>query len=170
MASYSHIVAIVLIALAVAIAIIEYVLSLKWNARYFTIGIPIFISRIDRPSGLAGVSLETLQKGSATAAGAPLLFHELSPSAIAFREKPFSGSIHYAPIMRGLIRHTPGEPAVAVIGLVKWWLLAALIALAVLLGRSIVLILPWVGGAIAILYLIQGVRFWRVARALRGQP
>jgi len=36
------------------------------------------------------------------------------------------------------------------------------------LRRNIVDVAPYLGAALAIMYLIQGVRFWRVARALRG--
>jgi hypothetical protein len=114
-----------LIALAAVavVAIVEIVISSKWNRTYFTTGIPIFINRVES-STLDSVPLEHLQKGSATAAGPQLAFHRYDADVIGFRE---SGFVQYAPLMRGCIRRDR-------------------------------------------IYLIQGVRFWRVARALRAVP
>jgi hypothetical protein len=51
---------------------------------------------------------------------------------------------------------------------VNWYIVATVIALAATLRRNIIDVAPYLGAALAIMYLIQGVRFWRVARALRG--
>ena len=152
----------------VAIAIVEGVLSWKWNRSYFTFGLPIFQRRVERRGGLAGLDLDELQKRCATAAGAPMMFQPLGPNEIAFREKPMGGLIHYMPLMRGVIRHRPEEPTVVVAGLVQWYILAlaAILSWAALRWHAMVVVV-YLGAAIAILYLIQGVRFYRIASALK---
>jgi hypothetical protein len=154
-------------AAVLAIAIAELILSWKWNRSYFSFGIPIFLRRVERPSGLAGVDLDELPKSCATAAGAPMVFHRLGTDRIAFREKPFGGLIHYSALMRGVIRHQPEESSVVVVGLMQWYAVALLVVVAVALGAGIVAILPLIGLAFGVLYLIQGVRFYRIANALR---
>src|SRR5688572_20487277 len=96
----------------IAIAIVEIVLSARWNVFYFTVGLPIFVRRIDRIVGIEDVPLEELQKSTATAAGTPLLFRRLAPDVIAFRERAFGGHIHYTPIMHGVIRRRAEEASV----------------------------------------------------------
>jgi hypothetical protein len=151
----------VAIAIVAAIAIVEMALSAKWNQFYFTTGLPIFVSRVERRDSLDSVPLENLQKGSATAAGAPLLFHRFGPDAIGFREQTLG-------IMHGVIRRQPEGASATVVGLVNWYIVATVIALVATLRRNIIDVAPYLGAALAIMYLIQGVRFWRVARALRG--
>ncbi|MEA2235513.1 MAG: hypothetical protein QOC81_237 [Thermoanaerobaculia bacterium] len=90
-----------------ALIVAEIVLSMTWNRFYFTTGIPIFWRRIESTEKLETLSLEALQKASATAAGAPFAFRPLTPNAIAFRERPLGGMMHYMPLMRGLIRIQP---------------------------------------------------------------
>lgn len=150
----------------VVVALVELWLSSTWNAFYFTVGLPIFRRRIDRPSGLGDVDLEELQRRCATAAGAPILFRRFDADRIAFREQAGGGVIHYMPIMRGLIRHQREEASIVVTGLVKWYVVAAVVVGVVWAGRDIVYALPYVALAFGVLYLIQGVRFWRLASAL----
>jgi len=151
-----------------AIAIAEMFLSAKWNRFYFTIGLPIFISRVERRTSLDDVPLEHLQKGSATAAGAPLVFERLDSDTIAFRERALGGLIHYTPLMHGVIRRDPASSSATVMGLMNWFILALMIMLAAMLRRDIINVLPVMIAVLAVLYLIQGIRFWRVARALRA--
>ena len=152
----------------VVIAIAEMILSAKWSPFYVTKGIPVFIRRIDRPQGLAGVDLEALAKSAATVAGAPFLFRWFGDDTIAFREKSFSGAIHYFSLMRGLIRRRAGEPQVVVTGLLSWWALALLAGLVIILGRNIKDVVFYPVAAYAVLYFIQAVRFNRIAKALRS--
>jgi hypothetical protein len=141
------------------------VLSLRWNRAYFTIGLPIFVWRVERAGGLVDLSLEDLARSGATAAGPSLVFHRLGPDAIAFREKPFSGSfLHYTPIMHGVIRHRVEESSVVVMGLANWYAVALVAAFASLLGKSFLDIAPLVAFVFAAIYLIQAVRFTRVAQ------
>jgi hypothetical protein len=151
----------------VAIAIVEYVLSWKWNRSYFTFGLPIFLRRVERRNGLAGLDLEQLQKRCATAAGAPMMFQPLGPDLIAFREKPMGGLVHYMPLMRGVIRHRPEESSVVVAGLVQWYFVALAVILSWGLRANMMVVVVYLGAALAILYLIQGLRFYRIANALR---
>jgi hypothetical protein len=156
------------------VALIETILSVRWNTRYFTTGLPIFVRRIESLKRVEDLSLDELQKSAATVAATPLLFRRLAPDAIAFRESFSGGSLHYTPIMRGLIRARESDPALYVLGLVNWSLLALVIVIVSLLGRAVIGIAPYLAGAIAVIYFIQAVRYGRVARAIRryaaGQP
>ena len=78
-----------------ALFLIELALGLRWSRWYCNTGLPIFWRRIERASGLADLDLDALQKSCATAAGAPIVFRRIGPELIAFREKPFGGSMHY---------------------------------------------------------------------------
>jgi hypothetical protein len=158
-----------MIALAIVAAVIvaEVILAMSWNRFYLTFGLPIFVKRVERLGSLEDVSLEYLQKRTATAGGTPLVFRRLDPNLIAFRESGLGGVIHYTPLMRGLIRRSEGESSVAVIGFANWFIVVGTIVLVVMLRRDVVNIAPLYLFAIGILYLIQGVRFWRLATALR---
>ncbi len=69
--------------------------------------------------------------------------------------------------MRGLIRRNEGETAVAVVGFVNWFIVVGTVVLVVTLGRGVITIAPIFLFAVATLYLIQSVRFWRLERALK---
>jgi hypothetical protein len=153
--------------IVLAIAVVEIVLSAKWNRFYFTAGLPIFIRRIDRVVGIENLSLDELQKSAATVAGTPLLFRRLAPDTIAFREKPFGGSIHYIPIMHGLIRRRPEEATVVVLGLANWYIVALILMFALLMGKRFFDVAAYLLAAVAIVYLVQAIRYGRVAKALR---
>jgi hypothetical protein len=153
------------------IAIVEIVLSAKWNFFYCTVGLPIFVRRIDRGMGpgmgIEDLSLDELQKSAATVAGTPLLFRRLAPDTIAFREKPFGGSIHYMPIMHGVIRRRPEEASVVVLGLANWYIVALLLMFALLMGKHFLGVAAYLLAAVAIVYLVQAIRYGRVAKVLR---
>lgn len=155
------------IAFLAAVAIAEIVVSARWTRGYFTFGLPIFIRRIERPLGLADVSLEALQKSAATVAATPLLFRRLDANLIAFREKAFGGSLHYFPLMRGAIRHRDGEPSVRVVGLMNWTFVALLLVCVAWARTDFGIMAPYLALAFGVLYLIQAVRYNRVAKALR---
>lgn len=152
--------------LIAAIIVAEMVLSIKWNRTYYTVGLPIFLKRVETTRSLDDLSFEELQKCTATAAGAPLVFQRVAPDAIAFRDRPLAGFLHYAPLMRGVIRRREGEAAIVVAGLVNWSFLAFILVFGLLLGRHVVDVLPMFLLAFAVLYLIQGVRYWRLSRGI----
>ena len=139
-----------------AITIVEIVLSARWNLFYFTVGLPIFVRRIDRVVAVAELSLDELQKSTATVAGTPILFRRLGPDAIAFREKGLGGSIHYMPIMHGLIRRRAEEATVVVLGFANWYIVALILMFAVLMGKNFLDVALYLVGAVAIVYLIPG--------------
>jgi hypothetical protein len=146
---------------------IEVCFAGAWNRTYMTVGLPIFVRRVDRPAGLEGVSLDALANATRGAVAGPLLFRRMSGDEIAFRERILSdGFLEYVPMMRGLIRHRVGESTVVVLGLLNWWVLLLVATFIALLGRDALDVAPWIGGALAILYLIQFVRYSRVAKAL----
>jgi hypothetical protein len=160
-----------LIAIAAALAAIliaEVVASIRFSRWYFAFGIPLFIRRIERPAGIADLSFETLQTSAKTVAGAPYIFQRLAPNRIAFREKVFAGAILYFPLMRGVIRHEPGEAAVKIVGLLNWTFLAIPLAFLAAFGTEGVHAFGYIGFACAVLYLIQGVRYWRLGNGLRS--
>ena len=148
-----------------AVVIVEIVFSARWNRTYFTAGLPIFVRRIERSHGIEAVPLEILERASATAAGKPFTFRRLGPDLIAFREGALA--FQYVPIMRGSISMTSGEPSVVVKGLVNWFVVALVVGLVVLLRGNVRYVAPYLLGALAVVYLIQAVRYGRVAKALR---
>lgn len=153
--------------IVLVIVIVEIILLATWNRRYCAFGLPIFVRRVDRSTGLSGVSLDELRRASATVAGTPLIFRQLDANLIAFREQGFGGLLHYTPVMRGLIRHDREEASVVVLGLVNWYVVAVTVAAGVALRGGIVVVAPYLLGGFALLYLIQAVRYARVATALR---
>jgi hypothetical protein len=146
------------IIIVVAIAAAEVVLSWKWNRTYFAVGLPVFVRRVERT--FDDVALDELARSSKTMAASPLEFRRLEPDLVAFREQVLG---QYIPVMRGVIRRD------GVAGLLNWYVPATAIVLVVMLGRGVVIVAPAFLGAFGILYLIQAVRFNRVARQLRRQ-
>jgi hypothetical protein len=154
------------LSIAGAAVMLEIIVSWRWTPSYFRFGIPIFIRRIERAGGVAAIAIQPLEKSSTTATAPPFGFRQLGPDLIAFRERGFNG---YVPLMRGVIMSRVEEPFVVVAGFVNWSAIVIAIVLLAFLRRGVVDIAPYFFGAVAILYLIQGVRFYRVASALR-QP
>lgn len=150
------------------VAALDFLLAARWNNLYFRFGLPIFVRRIERPQGILDLSLTELESSSATAAAAPLSFHRLSPTTVAFREKVFGGIMHYVPIMHGVIRYDPAEGVVRVIGILKWFVLVFVISLVALLGRRFTEIMPVMLAVLGIVYFIQAIRYNRVASKLRN--
>lgn len=148
-------------------AIVDIVLTIRWNRTYYTFGIPAFMRRIEKPEGLAGVALDELETSSKTAAGAPLAFHRFAPDIIAFRDRVFGGTMHYIPIMHGVIRYDPAEGVVRVVGLLNWFTIAYVVSFAAMLGRKFSELLPTVLIVFGVIYFIQAVRYNRVAKKLR---
>ena len=152
------------IALAI-IGIAEMILSARWNATYFTTGLPIFVRRVETMARVEELSVEALEQGSKSFAGPSMLFHRLTPHAIAFREKYSHSFFHYTPVMRGVIRRRESDAAISVIGFMNWWLVAFIILLLWIfkgdLHESIFL-----GAGLGAIYLIQFVRYARVAKRI----
>jgi hypothetical protein len=72
------------------------------------------------------------------------------------------------PIMHGVIRRRAEEATVVVLGLANWYIVALILMFALLLGKDFLGVAPYLLGAVAIVYLVQSIRYGRVAKALRG--
>jgi hypothetical protein len=155
----------------VAITIVEIVLSVRWNLFYFTVGLPIFVRRIDRVVAVAELSLEELQQSTASMAGTPILFRRLGPDAIGFREKGLGigGFFHYTPIMHGLIRRRAEEASVVVLGFANWSIVALSLFTVLVTGKDFLVVAPYLLGVVGIIYLIQSVRYSRIVKVLRRE-
>jgi hypothetical protein len=151
------------IACVAAVLVAEITLWIRWVPWYFRSGIPIFLSRAARAEGLETVSFDGLQKRIATAVPNPYAFRRLESGEIAFREQSVT---HYVPLMRGLIRHDATEGMVVVLGFINWTFVALVAVFALLMRRHFKDVALYLGIAFAVLYLVQGVRYWRLARAL----
>ncbi|MBN1254667.1 MAG: hypothetical protein JXA50_05275 [Deltaproteobacteria bacterium] len=111
------------------LVVAEGYFSSQWSYRYFTTGIPIF-RRVLR---LAHVSERILDNGSLTNyfqkvssvfALPSLIFHELTPSQIAFRERIFEITTWSSPpVMRGLMRFNKENGLLEIIGYLNWYVL-----------------------------------------------
>ncbi|HEX8169633.1 MAG TPA: hypothetical protein VF824_03735 [Thermoanaerobaculia bacterium] len=160
----------------VPVLVAEIILSWRWNARYLTFGIPIFIRRVRVAVRIEELDVdEVARRTENSAASGALRFRRLAGDAIAFREPFASGAmLRYAPIMRGVIRPRTSEPAVEVVGLLNWTVVAVIAAFALAFGEDALGAAPYIGGALAIVYLIQSVRYYRVgtaiARVAGGEP
>jgi len=145
------------------VAAIEIVLSLRWNAAYYTTGVPVLVSGIESTRPLDQIALDDLAASSRTATGAPLAFRRLAPNVIAFRESAYQ----YLPLMRGVIRRKEGQAQISVEGLANWYALLFVVVLIAVLRRTITVVLPYLGFGYALLYFIQAVRYLRVAKFIR---
>ncbi len=75
------------IAIVLIVAIAEIVMAARWTPAYWTTGLPIFARRVERPNGLADLSLDELSRGSKTMAASAFVFRQLDPQTIVFREE-----------------------------------------------------------------------------------
>ena len=145
--------------------------ALRWNRAYFAYGIPIFMRRIPRPAGMGDVPMEKLEAAGRPAAGAPLLFRQLAPDLIGFREQAFAGGgLRYKSIMHGVIRYDATEGVLRVVGLVKSSLIVLLLLLTVAFRRGPYEVPLMALGVFALIYFIQAVRFNRVANVICKAP
>jgi homoserine O-acetyltransferase len=140
----------------------ECVLSMKWNRAYFTTGLPVFMRRNEQCRRLDDISLDDTAQKSKTVAAAPLAFRRVASEVIAFRES----AVQYVPVMRGAIRHDPSEPCVKVVGYLNWSVIALAITLVAVFRKKVEIFVPAFFLVLAVVYLIQAVRFYRVAKHL----
>ena len=162
------------IAILIAVAIIESILSLSWAKLYFTTGIPVFSRELNAFSPGAPVpTAEELSARLARSKYPPLIFHDLGGNRFAFREKAWTGfsRFTYTPVMRGLLAFDPLQAKVRVTGRANWFTL--LFSLAFLLPflswhTPVLALLPFLlflVGLLALIYRIQAGRFTEAATA-----
>lgn len=155
------------LAILVVIAIVESVLSLRWNWTYFSVGIRIFhrVRPVLDPKATTP-SEESLEAALYESAFPPLAFWLLETDRFAFRERISGGlRLGYLPVMRGNLRLQRRGARVEVIGFVNWFTVALLGAAgySMLLFRSpIFLVLTIV--VLLLIYAIQFRRFSEVTR------
>ena len=153
----------------IAIAIAETVLAACWNRGYFRSGLLIFRQRIPFAGAIQDLPdaarLEALLKSRW---GPSILFRELSPGELAFREALWEFHLlSYTPIMHGHIEALPAERAVLVEGRLNWFTLGFVLMPALVLDDpSSLLSLPFFVGVVGLIYLIQAHRYRRLATVL----
>jgi hypothetical protein len=156
----------------IIIVIAELIMSGRWFPFYFRTGIPLFrrsFSFLEQPT----ISPETLSEKFHSSFIDPLLFRAIGPHEIGFREKFLSFRLfNYTPVMHGLIRVDQLQHKVTVIGYANWFVIffaATFIAIHLPFAQSEVHYLPLsivVFIYLAILYVIQTVRFNRIFKTL----
>ena len=148
------------------VAYVELELATRWNRTYFTVGLPLFVRRVERPGGLAHLDLVALHERTRSVARAQIIYQRLDAQTVALLELLRGGRPYYGMLMRGVIRNEPGEPHVRVVGLLNAFPIALVACFGTLLGRAAGQTLLIFAAAYAIVYAIQAVRFSRVAKAL----
>ncbi len=156
----------------IALLLLELVLQLAWNARYWCVGIVVFTQTLPASAAARNqLALGSLQHDVDPAGWLPLAFHRLPDGSLAFRER-WGASVarRYYPVMRGRIVVDARRREVRVLGLCNWNVLAiALSSLPVAMlhpaSAALLLVLPlfWVS------HVFQRRRFLVVVQALRAQ-
>jgi hypothetical protein len=153
----------------IAIAITETILAARWNRTYFRSGVLIFRQRIPFAGAIQSLPDAAHLDALLGSRWAPsILFRELSPGELAFREAFLEFRLlSYTPIMHGHIEAVPAERAVLVEGRLNWFTLGLVLMLALVFDRSSLLpFLAVFAGGVGLIYLIQAFRFRRVTNAL----
>lgn len=155
-----------IIALLAAV-LMEAVLMLFWNRRYFSWGLPVFTQRIAAgPEALAHLPFNSLPGDYPPAHWATLVFEPLSDNTCGFRESLLMPrGPGYLPVMRGLIIADPRRREVRVVGWCNW---SVVLAVAILFAG--LLVRPGVALFLLALlltsYLVQRRRYQNVATAV----
>lgn len=127
------------IAIGTVVWFVELVLARRWNFRYSTTGIPVFVRRVESTVDLSALSLDRLQRGAA----APWLifahpvFRRLGSEVIAFRQMPHYGFPRQWPLVRGVIRREAGAPSVVVVGFLTWNEVVGMIIVLLLMRQNL---------------------------------
>jgi hypothetical protein len=100
---------------------VEVRLARRWNRLYSTVGIPFFVRRLERATGLDGLSLDELRQASSSYWIRNLVFRRLGSDVIAFFQMPIFGIFRRRWMVRGVIRREEYAPAVVVVGLMNWY-------------------------------------------------
>jgi hypothetical protein len=116
-----------------ALILIESVLSLTWNRFYFSHGIVLFCkeTQFQVRHGALPLSADAIEVEFDQAFnGQKILFREISPGLIAFREKWFNfrfKSFRYSPLMHGVIITDISSGKYIVKGIANWSFLFVLL-------------------------------------------
>lgn len=155
-----------LIPFIILIGIIEMIVSGSWQALYFKIGVPIYKKSLllTNPPKL---SSEELSERFKAGIFNPILFKQLSPHELIFRESFFSFRLmNYTPVMHGSIQYKDGE--LKITGMANWFALAFLLSFIITgsdFGHDLeysLLFMVFPIGIFALLYFIQMKRFNKI--------
>lgn len=122
-----------------AVFVVEQWLALRWNPRYSTTGIPIFVRRVESTAALSTLSLDRLQRSAAAPRlifGHPV-FRRFGPDVIGYRQMAHYGFIRRQPLVRGVIRREAGEAAVVVVGFLTWNEVVGMIIVLLLMRQNL---------------------------------
>ena len=153
----------------IAALLVETVLSARWNRAYFRSGFLVFSKRIS-PAGMAPAlpSPSALEMAVKSTWLPSLVFHQLSLSELAFRERLFEFRLFsYTPVMHGLIDCRGAEHLILVQGRLNWSTVLFILFFALGPAREVwFVVLPFLAGVLAVIYAFQASRYRRVVAAL----
>jgi hypothetical protein len=153
----------------IVVVLVEALLLLMWNRRYFSWGVPVFQRRIAAPAAaLSDLPFNWLEGDYPPVRWSKIVFEPLSKDSCGFREGGlWAGRPGYLPIMRGLILADRRRREVRVIGWCNWsiaWMLAILVPALFLRPLPALFLL----GILLVSYLVQRRRFANVATAVEA--
>jgi hypothetical protein len=149
----------------VFIAIVQAVISGRWNPIYFRVGIPVYSKTLlfekAAPESLGEDALNDAFRRSLTPS---LVFKEIGVGEFAFREKLFQFVLlTYTPIMHGRLQISSISREVRVIGLLNWWILAFVSTFFIFFGNDLSF-LPFMLLVLGAIYLFQKVKYDKVCK------
>lgn len=109
-----------------ALLLVEVLVASSWWRPYFTRGLRLYrYSVSSKHAASQTVNLEELATHFRGRRGPSLVFRQLDPGEVAFREAVFELKLfNYTPVMHGLLRVVPGSGEVVVEGRANWFPLA----------------------------------------------
>lgn len=149
-----------------AVAVVEIILSLRWNRFYFSSGIPIFRQELSAQSPKPELpSSQRMEERLSKSAFPPLQFRRLDSDSLGFREKAAGAwfRFSYTPVMHGLLRFNRPSARVEVVGFLNWFVLVFVLAV-VMASFSFhePVFLVFLASLLALIYIIQAKRFRQV--------
>jgi hypothetical protein len=108
------------------IGVMEVILSARWNKKYFTLGVSIFVLRVPVKNHHSNIPspalLESNFKSSGVIRNTSLLFQEIDLNTMGFRETLLQFGRNYS-IMHGLLIFDTKNSQVMVKGFLDWTIL-----------------------------------------------
>lgn len=154
-------------AIGYVVFFVELLLARRWNYRFSTTGIPIFVRRVESVAGLSALSLDRLQRSAASSwlIFEHPVFRHLGAEVIAFQQMGQYGFVRRRPLVRGVIRREAGASSIAVIGYMNWYTAVGLVIAMLWMYRT-----PWMEALIVVAFAgvcwMDIARFRRVAAAV----
>ena len=149
----------------VFIALIEAIVSSRWYAGYFQVGIPLY-SKSYRFKGTANVPIGEVALNEAFKKGftSTFVFKEIEPNIFAFRERFFEFKlISYTPLMHGRLEINQRTREIRTIGLVNWWIIAFILTFMINSG-GVFEVIPFMALLLGVLYLFQKTKYDKIGK------